>query len=63
LPPPGTVLTAQRQLAVWSEPQLARSNDQSKWQSTLPARACVRVVSTRPGTGRLWAEVAPAACS
>jgi hypothetical protein len=63
LPPPGTLLTAQRQLPVWSEPQLTTSNDQTKLQSTLPARACVRVLAARPGTGRLWAEVAPASCS
>jgi hypothetical protein len=63
LPPAGTLLTAQRQLPVWSEPQLTASNDQTKLQNMLPARACVRVLNTRPGTGRLWAEVAPAACS
>jgi hypothetical protein len=63
LPPTGTVLSAQRQLPVWSEPQLAAGNDQTKLQNMLPARACVRVLTTRPGTGRLWAEVAPAACS
>jgi hypothetical protein len=63
LPPAGAVLSAQRQLPVWSEPQLAAGNDQTKLQNMLPARACVRVLTTRPGTGRLWAEVAPAACS
>jgi hypothetical protein len=62
-PPAGTVLSAQRQLPVWSEPQLAAGNDQTKLQNMLPARACVRVLTTRPGAGRLWAEVAPAACS
>jgi hypothetical protein len=62
LPPAGTVLTAQRPLAVWSEPQLT-ANDQTKLQNALPAHACVRVLSTRPGTGRAWAEVVPAACS
>ena len=61
--PLGTVLTAQRQLPVWAEPQPAEANDQSKLQHMLPARACVRVLATRPGTGRLWAEVAPASCS
>jgi len=63
LPPPGTVLSAQRQVPVWSEPQLAKSNDQTKLQNVLPGHACVRVLATRPGTGRLWAEVEPAACS
>ena len=63
LPPAGTILIAQHQLPVWSEPQLAGSNDQTKLQNILPARACVRVLTTRPGTGRLWAEVALTSCS
>ena len=62
LPPPGTVLSAKMMLPVWSEPQ-AGANDQSKLQSRLPSGACVRVLSTRGGSGRLWAEVAPASCS
>ena len=62
LPPADTILTAQRTLPVWSEPQKA-SNDQSQYQSRLPAGACVRVLSTRVGPGRLWAEIAPAPCS
>jgi hypothetical protein len=62
LPPPGTVLSAQMMLPVWSEPQGA-TNDQTKMQSRLPTGACVRVLSTRGGTGRLWAEVAPSSCS
>jgi hypothetical protein len=62
LPPSGTVLSAQRMLPVWSEPQ-AGTNDQTKLQSRLPAGACVRVVSTRGGISRLWAEVSPASCS
>jgi hypothetical protein len=62
LPPSGTVLSAQRILPVWSEPQ-AGTNDQTKLQSRLPAGACVRVVATRGGITRLWAEVAPASCS
>jgi hypothetical protein len=49
-------------LPVWSEPQ-AGTNDQTKLQSRLPAGACVRVVATRGGISRLWAEVAPASCS
>jgi hypothetical protein len=63
LPPAGTVLSAQRQLAVWSEPQPAASNDQTKLRNVLPAHACVRVLATQLGTGRLWAEVVPATCS
>jgi hypothetical protein len=62
LPPAGTVLSAKIMLPVWSEPQ-AGANDQSKLQSRLPRGACVRVLSTRGGSGRLWAEVAPASCS
>jgi hypothetical protein len=62
LPPPGTVLTARIMLPVWSEPQ-AGKNDPGKLQSRLPQGACVRVLAARGGTGRLWAEVAPAACS
>jgi hypothetical protein len=62
LPPAGTILSAKIMLPVWSEPQ-AGANDQSKLQSRLPSGACVRVVSTRGGSGRLWAEVAPASCS
>jgi len=56
------VLSAQIMLPVWSEPQ-GTTNDQTKLQSRLPNGACVRVLSTRGGTGRLWAEVAPASCS
>lgn len=62
LPPSGTVLTAKLMLPVWSEPQ-AGKNDQTKMQSRLPQGACVRVLTTRGGSGRLWAEVAPASCS
>jgi hypothetical protein len=61
LPPPGTILSAKIVLPVWSEPQ-AGANDQTKLQSRLPSGACVRVLATRGGTGRLWAEVAPASC-
>jgi hypothetical protein len=62
LPPKGTVLSAQHRLPVWSQMQ-GESNDNSKLQSLLPSGACVRVLSTRHGAGRLWAEVAPATCS
>ncbi len=62
LPPAGTVLTAQHKLPVWSEMQMG-ANDQTKLRGILPAGACVRVLATRPGTGRLWAQVAPASCS
>jgi hypothetical protein len=62
LPPSGTILSAKIMLPVWSEPQVG-ANDQTKLQSRLPSGACVRVLATRSGTGRLWAEVAPASCS
>jgi len=62
LPPQGTILSAKIMLPVWSEPQ-GSANDQTKLQSRLPSGACVRVLATRGGTGRLWAEVAPASCS
>src|SRR6516164_8559638 len=62
LPPPGTILSAKMMLPVWSEPQ-AGTNDPTKLQSRLPIGACVRVLATRGGGGRLWAEVAPASCS
>jgi hypothetical protein len=62
LPPPGTILSAKTMLPVWSEPQ-AGANDPSKMHSRLPSGACVRVLATRGGSGRLWAEVAPASCS
>jgi hypothetical protein len=62
LPPASTILSAKIMLPVWSEPQ-GSANDQTKLQSRLPSGACARVLSTRGGTGRLWAEVAPASCS
>jgi hypothetical protein len=62
LPPPGTILSAKTMLPVWSEPQ-SGANDPSKMHSRLPSGACVRVLATRGGSGRLWAEVAPASCS
>jgi hypothetical protein len=62
LPPPGTILSAKMMLPVWSEPQ-AGTNDPTKLLSRLPTGACVRVLATRGGGGRLWAEVAPASCS
>lgn len=62
LPPAGTVLSAKIMLPVWSEPQGGK-NDQTKLQARLPQGACVRVLSTRGGGGRLWAEVTPTSCS
>ena len=62
LPPTGTVLTALQALPVWQEPQ-AGANDATKLIGRLPQSACVKVVATRVGNGRLWAEVVPASCS
>jgi hypothetical protein len=62
LPPPGTILSAKTMLPVWAGPQPG-PNDPSKMHSRLPSGACVRVLATRGGSGRLWAEVAPASCS
>jgi hypothetical protein len=62
LPPPGTILSAKTMLPVWAEPQPG-PNDPTKMHSRLPSGACVRVLATRGGSGRLWAEVAPASCS
>jgi hypothetical protein len=62
LPPAGTVLTALQAMPVWQEPQ-GGANDEVKLKSSLPRSACVRVVATRVGPGRLWAEVVPASCS
>jgi len=61
MPPAGTVLTALQALPVWQEPQ-AGANDPAKLVGSLPRAACVKVVATRAGSGRLWAEVTPAAC-
>jgi hypothetical protein len=62
LPPAGTVLSAKLMLPVWSEPQ-AGTSDQTNLQSRLPAGGCVRVLTTRGGVNRLWADVVPASCS
>jgi hypothetical protein len=61
LPPAGTVLTALQPLPVWREPQ-AGANDPARLASSLARAACVKVVETRAGSGRLWAEVVPAPC-
>lgn len=62
LPPAGTVLTAQHRMPVWTEVQMG-ANDVAKLHSTMPQGACVRVLATRPGGNRLWAQVAPSPCS
>jgi hypothetical protein len=63
LPPAGTVLSAQRNVPVWADLPAGMAQDQSKLQNRVPPGACVRVLATRGGPLRLWAEVAPASCS
>ncbi len=60
LPPAGTVLTAMALRPIWSEPQGPGPSDPTKLQGRLKVGECVRVVDTRPGQGRQWAEVEPA---
>ena len=62
LPPAGTILTALQPMPIWQEPQ-AGANEATMLRSSLPRAACVRVVATRVGSGRLWAEVVPTSCS
>ncbi len=61
MPPEGTVLKARRMLPVWLEPQTHR-NEPSALQGRLAAGSCVKVLATRPGRARSWAEVSPEAC-
>lgn len=61
LPAPGTVLTVKHFMPVWLEPYQG-PNDPTKLQGRMAAGSCVKVLSTRPNTGRLWAEVVPEAC-
>lgn len=59
-PTPGSVVMARRMVAVWLEPQ--PTNDPNLLQGRLAEGACVRILSIRPATPRLWAEVAPEPC-
>jgi hypothetical protein len=61
LPPAGTLLQARQLLPVWLEPYPG-PNDPSRLQGRIAPGACVKVLSTRSGTGKTWAEVAPEAC-
>jgi hypothetical protein len=38
------------------------ANDPSQLQGRLAEGACVRILSVRPATARLWAEVVPETC-
>jgi hypothetical protein len=62
LPPAGAVLTAMALRPIWSEPQGPGPSDPTKLQGRLKVGECVRVVDTRPGQGRQWAEVEPTLC-
>jgi hypothetical protein len=62
LPPSGTLLTARWPLPIWNEAQGPAPNNIRQAQGRLAARECVRVVSSRIGSDRLWAEVVPSAC-
>jgi hypothetical protein len=63
LPPPGTVLTARWPIPVWSDLQDNARPDLTSARALLRPGTCVRVISTRAGANRLWAEVTQASCS
>jgi biotin carboxyl carrier protein len=62
LPPPGTILTARWPVPVWTDLQEGIRPDLSGARAMLRPGMCVRVISTRAGLGRLWAEVTQAGC-
>jgi hypothetical protein len=62
LPQKGAILTARWPLPVWAEPPTGRP-DLTAARALVQAGACVRVVSTRAASERVWIEVAPAPCS
>jgi hypothetical protein len=62
LPAVGAMLTARHMLPVWIEPSAPRTNEPGIVQGRLAAGACVRVLATRQGPVRKWAEVAPTNC-
>jgi hypothetical protein len=62
LPPAGTLLTARWPLPIWNEAQGPAPNNLRQAQGRLASHECVRVVSSRVGPDRLWAEVVPAGC-
>ena len=59
-PPVGSVLAARRMVPVWLEPQ--PGNDPNMLQGRLAEGACVKILSIRSKTPRLWVEVAPETC-
>jgi hypothetical protein len=62
LPTVGAMLTARHMLPVWIEPFAQRMNDPTVLQGRLAAGTCVRVLATRQGPMRQWAEVTPMNC-
>jgi hypothetical protein len=63
LPAAGSKLTALRLVPVWREPLPPGPNPPDKLQGRLAAGGCVRVLSTRQGPNRVWAEVMPINCT
>ena len=61
LPPAGTLLTARWPVPVWPNPVEGRNDLKGALALMRPGR-CARVVATRVGPDRLWAEVTPSAC-
>jgi hypothetical protein len=61
-PPPGARLSARRAIPVWLEPQIPGPNDPAMLQGRLGHGACVKVLATRAGAYRQWAQVSPVAC-
>jgi hypothetical protein len=60
-PPPGTTLTARWAVPVWND-VADSARDISAAQTVLKPGNCVRVLATRPGLDRIWAEVVAAKC-
>jgi hypothetical protein len=61
-PESGKVLSALGWRPIWSEPLGPGPADPGKLAGRLKLGECVRVVATRNGGGRLWAEIDPVAC-
>lgn len=65
-PPPGTILTARVAVPILSDinqrPERGAPPAAAVPQGTVKQGACVKVLSTRPGIGRLWGEVVSTRC-
>jgi hypothetical protein len=62
LPPPGTILTARWPVPIWADPQEGLRPDLSAARALLRAGMCVRVISAKANSDRLWGEVAVTRC-